>query len=298
MPRPLHWRGVLPALTTPFTAELAVDHVQLARDVERLLEAGCSGIVALGSLGEAPALDGDEKLAILRTCVAAAGDAPVVAGVSALATREATALARAAADAGASGLMVLPPYVHSGDPRETVAHFAAVFAATALPCMLYNNPPAYRTDVTPELVVALADEHPNLLAVKESSGDVRRITAINALAGDRLDVLVGIDDSLLEGMCAGASGWIAGLANVLPRESVELFELAAGGPAREARDLYEWFLPLLRFDVGPKFVQKIKLAQATFGNGSERVRPPRLVLTGDEREAALAVIREAVSAHP
>jgi 4-hydroxy-tetrahydrodipicolinate synthase len=160
--------------------------------------------------------------------------------------------------------------------------------------MLYNNPPAYGTDVPPDAVLALAGAHDNLVAVKESSGDLRRITALRALAGARLELLVGIDDLLLEGVQAGAVGWIAGLVNALPRESVALFDLAFAGDVAAARELYDWFLPLLRFDTGPKFVQKIKLAQEMFGQGSERVRPPRLPLTGDERRDVLAAIRTAI----
>lgn len=294
MPQPMSWRGVLPAITTPFREDLNVDHDGLKRQVGRMLEAGCAGVIALGSLGEAAALTAEEKLAVLRTCLAAADGAPVAAGISALATAEAVQLARAAAELGCRGLMVLPPYVYAGDERETTAHFDAVLRATPLSCMLYNNPLAYGTDVRPEAVLTLAGGHDNLRAVKESSGDVRRITALRTLAGARLDLLAGIDDLLLEGVQAGAVGWVAGLVNALPRESVALFDLAVAGRIDEARALYTWFLPLLRFDVGPKFVQKIKLAQEMFGQGSERVRPPRLALAGDERREVLATIRAAI----
>lgn len=294
MPRSTLWRGVIPAITTPFRDDLTIDHDTLGRQVRRLLEAGCSGILALGSLGEAATLTLDEKRAVLRTCLRAAEGNTVLAGISALATADAVALARDAADAGCAGLMLLPPYVYAGDARETAAHFEALLAATALPCMLYNNPPAYGTDVPPDAVLALAGAHDNLVAVKESSGDLRRITALRALAGSRLELLVGIDDLLLEGVQAGATGWIAGLVNALPRESVALFDLAFAGDIAAARELYDWFLPLLRFDTGPKFVQKIKLAQEMFGQGSERVRPPRLPLTGDERRDVLATIRTAI----
>ena len=190
--------------------------------------------------------------------------------------------------------MVLPPYVYRGDWRETRAHFEAVIGATPLPCMLYNNPIAYGTDVLPEELRALAEALPNLVAVKESSADVRRVTAIGTLCGDRLAVLVGVDDLIVEGIQAGAVGWIAGLADALPGESVRLFELARDGRLAEAQDLYRWFLPLLRLDTVPKFVQLIKLVQAEVGLGSETVRPPRLQIIGDEREAAFEVIRTAL----
>jgi 4-hydroxy-tetrahydrodipicolinate synthase len=222
----------------------------------------------------------------------------LLAGVAALTTTEAVRLAELGAETGCDGLMILPPYVYKGDWRETRTHFEAVIGATDLPCMLYNNPVAYGTDVLPEQVKDLAGTCPNLAAVKESSTDVRRITAIRSLLGDRLAVLVGVDDLILEGVQAGAVGWIAGLADALPEESVRLFELARDGRLDEARELYEWFLPLLRLDTVPKFVQLIKLVQAQTGLGSEPVRPPRLPLVGQEREDALALIHEALARRP
>jgi 4-hydroxy-tetrahydrodipicolinate synthase len=194
--------------------------------------------------------------------------------------------------------MVLPPYVYEGDWRETRAHFEAAIGETSLPCMLYNNPIAYGTDVLPEQVLELAQALPNLQAVKESSADVRRVTALVALAGERLKVLVGVDDLIVEGIAAGATGWIAGLADALPAESVRLFDLAMQRRTAEARALYDWFLPLLRLDTVPKFVQLIKLVQAQTGLGAETVRPPRLPLSGAEREAALALIRDALARRP
>lgn len=295
----MKWHGVIPAITTPFDASLAVDHGFLARHATWMIENGCSGIVALGSLGEGATLSFDEKIAILRTCVASVGErVPVVAAISALSTADAVRLAQAAANAGCAGLMVLPPYVYSSDWREMKAHVAAVFAATKLSCMLYNNPIAYRTDFTPEQIAELAGEFPNLNAVKESSGDVRRVTAIRALLGERLALFVGVDDLIVEGIAAGATGWIAGLVNAYPRESVDLFNLAIAGRAEEARELYRWFLPLLRLDTVPKFVQLIKLVQEHVGMGSARVRAPRLELTGTERDSALRVIHEAAATHP
>jgi len=293
----MKWQGVFPAITTPFQPDYSIDHAFLGKHVRTMLDAGCQGIVALGSLGEGQTLTKSEKLDILKTCKQAAGRAPLVAGISALSTSEAADLARAAEAIGCEGLMVLPVYVYRGDWRETEAHFRAVIAATKLPCMLYNNPVAYGTDVTPEQLAILADL-PNLAAVKESSMDVRRVTGIRAVLGDRLAIFVGVDDVIVEGIAAGAVGWIAGLVNALPRESVELFDLARTGKSKEARELYEWFLPLLRLDTVPKFVQLIKLVQEEAGLGSERVRPPRLVLTGREREEALHLIRKALDRRP
>jgi len=293
------WSGVIPAITTPFTGDDRVDHEFLAKHCRWLVEHGCAGIVALGSLGEGATLAFDEKVAILETCVAAVGErVPVAPGVAALSTAEAVRLARRAEAVGCRGLMVLPPYVHKGPWHETEAHFEAVFAATGLSCMLYNNPIAYGTDVRPEAIAGFAARHANLHAVKESSGDARRVTAVAALLGDRLALLVGLDDMVLEGVAAGAAGWIAGLVNALPAESVELFRRARAGEWASARALYRWFLPLLRLDTVPEFVQLIKLVQQEVGMGSERVRPPRQPIRGGERERVLALVRAALASNP
>jgi dihydrodipicolinate synthase/N-acetylneuraminate lyase len=293
------WHGVVPAITTPFREDLSIDHGFLGRHAGILVEAGCTGIVALGSLGESATLSTEEKGAVLRTLRSALGGrAPLVAGIAALSTREAVDLAREAARAGCDGLMVLPPYLYRGDDRETEAHFGAVLSATDLPCMLYNNPIAYGTDVLPSWIAALAEENPNLVAVKESSADIRRITELRSLLGDRLSLFVGVDDLIVEGIAAGAVGWIAGLVNALPEESVRLFELSRSGKREPATALYDWFLPLLRLDTVPKFVQLIKLVQEEAGIGSERVRPPRLVLEGAERAAAVRLIRQRLTARP
>lgn len=292
------WQGVIPAITTPFAADGSVDHPFLAGHARRLVASGCRGIVALGSLGEGATLTFDEKIEILRTLVAAVGErVPVIAGISALSTDEAVALARAATGAGCNGLMVLPPYVYQGDWAEMRDYVSAVINATPLSCMLYNNPIAYGTDFLPEQVRLLC-AHANLHALKESSGDVRRITALKGLLGDRIRLLVGLDDAVVEGVAAGARGWVAGLVNALPDESVLLFEHAIAGRTTEARALYDWFLPLLRMDTVPKFVQLIKLVQQEVGLGDERVRAPRRILEGAEREMAMAVINRALASKP
>jgi 1-pyrroline-4-hydroxy-2-carboxylate deaminase len=295
----MNWQGVQPAITTPFTVDLRVDESAIATHCQWLADRGCTGVVVLGSLGEGGTLDRTEKRDTITNCVhAVAGRIPVIAAVAALRTSEAVDLAREAAGAGASGLMILPPYVYRGDWRETREHFGAVLRATSLPCMLYNNPIAYGTDVRPEQLLELATEHPTLVAVKESSADVRRITALRALLGSRLEISVGVDDAILEGIDAGATGWVAGLANAFPDESVELFRLAGAGRRVEAFELYRWFLPLLRMDTSPKFVQLIKLVQAEVGHGSARVRPPRLELEGDERAQALETLQVALRTRP
>jgi 1-pyrroline-4-hydroxy-2-carboxylate deaminase len=298
MMRQQDWQGVLPAITTPFHDTFAVDHARLAKHVTWLAGAGCRGIVALGSLGEAATLTIDEKLRILETCKRAVADAcPVIAGVAGLSTAQCVELAKRAAAIGCGGLMVLPPYVYRGDWRETKAHFDAVLGSTGVSCLLYNNPIAYGTDVSPAQMGELA-EHENLHAVKESSGDVRRVTAIREALGDRLSVLAGMDDAILESLPMGAVGWIAGLVNALPLESVRLFDAGRSGRMAEARALYEWFLPLLRLDTVPKFVQLIKLVQAEMGQGNAVVRPPRLQLEGEELQQIRALIRERLSCRP
>jgi 4-hydroxy-tetrahydrodipicolinate synthase len=293
------WHGVLPAITTPFTADDQVDHAFLATHAKQMIDAGCRGIVPLGSLGEAATLSFDEKLDILRTLVKALdGRAPVIPGIASLSTREAVKLAKEAKAIGCGGLMVLPPYVYSTDWREMGAHVRAIIAATDLPCMLYNNPVAYKTDFSPAQIAELAKEFPNLQAVKESSGDVRRFAGIRALLGDRLQLLVGMDDAIVEGVAMGAVGWIAGLVNAYPKESVKLYELARDGGPKAAQSLYHWFLPLLRLDTVPTFVQLIKLVQEKTGMGSERVRAPRLPVAGAERELALKIIDHAIANKP
>jgi len=289
------WRGVFPAITTPFRDDSSVDSEFLCEHAAWMIAEGANGLVPLGSLGEAPALSFEEKVRVLETCRAALrAGTPLIAGISASSTAEAVALAKEAHRAGCDGLMVLPPYVYRGDWRETKAHVTAVIRATPLSCMLYNNPIAYGTDFLPEHIRELA-QHENLHAVKESSGDVRRITAIRQALGDRLTILVGLDDLVVEGVAAGAAGWIAGLANALPRHTMRLWEQATAGRWREARVLYDWFLPLLRLDTTPKFVQLIKLVQREVGKGSARVRPPRLELDGDELDSALSRIRASLS---
>jgi 4-hydroxy-tetrahydrodipicolinate synthase len=296
---PNTWRGVMPAITTPFDEAGAIDHAFLARHAAWLVDAGCTAIIAPGSLGEGNTLTHAERVDLWRTLLQAVGTrVPVVAAIASTSTREAVALARDAAATGCGGLMVLPPYVHKGPWAEVQAHMDAVFAATRLPCMLYNNPHAYGVDIDARQVAGFAARHANLHAVKDSSGDARRITALRAELGDRVACFVGLDDMLIEGVAAGAVGWVAGLVNAMPVESVRLFELAREGRWHEATALYRWFLPLLRMDTVPEFVQLIKLVQAEVGMGSERVRGPRLPVAGTARDAALATIRAALAARP
>lgn len=296
------WRGVMPAITTPFRRDFSVDLAFVRRHVTWLVDHRCTGIVTPGSLGEGATLSLDEKSALWRACVEVVGArVPVIAAIAAASTAHACDLARAAQSAGCRGLMVLPPYLYKGSRREMAAHFSEVIRATPLSCMLYNNPIAYGVDTTPEEIAELAAAHANLHAVKESSADVRRIHAIRALTTDRLRLFMGVDDALAEGIGAGAVGWIAGLVNALPAESVRLFELAQRGPSPALDRLYHWFLPLLRMDITYDFVQLIKLVQAEvgmIGEGGPITRPPRLLPEGDDLERVRAVISRALTQRP
>jgi 1-pyrroline-4-hydroxy-2-carboxylate deaminase len=293
------WSGVMPAMTIPFDNKLAVDHPFLAQHAAWLLGNGCTGLVMLGSLGEGATLENSEKIDILKTAVrVSAGKTPVVAAISSLSTANAVRLAKEAEQTGCQALMVLPPYVYTSDWREMKNHVSTIIAATGLSCMLYNNPVAYKTDFLPTEIAELAAEHANLHAVKESSADVRRVAAIREVLGDRLDIFVGVDDVLVEGVNAGAKGWVAGLVNAYPAESVKLFELAQAGRHEEVFALYRWFLPLLRMDTVPKFVQLIKWVQEQAGVGSARVRAPRMEIVGKELEVAQATFKTAVANRP
>lgn len=289
----------MPAITTCFDDNLNIDHEFTARHVSWLVDHGCTGIVTNGSIGEGGTFTLDEKVALWKTCVSSVGDrVPIVAAIASMTTADAIAQAKSAEAAGCRGLMVLPPYIYRGDWREMKQHISQIVNSTPLSCMLYNNPVAYGTDFLPEQMAELAGELPNLHSVKESSTDVRRVTAIRALCGDRLKIFVGVDDVIVEGINAGASGWIAGVVGAFPKESVDLYNYAMNGETEKARELYEWLLPLLRLDTVPKFVQLIKLIQERVGWGSTRVRPPRLALIGAELDETLAIIDHALATRP
>lgn len=297
------WLGVFPAITTPFDANDRIDIEFLAKHAKLMIESGCKGIVALGSLGEGGCLQHDERNTVLKTLVSAVGTSvPIVAGIAALSTAQAVTYAKDAKACGCQGLMVLPPYVYRGRWEETRAHFSAVIEATDLSCMLYNNPLAYGTDLTVAHIAELACMHTNVHAVKESSADIRRITALKAEIGSRLERFVGVDDLIVEGIHAGATGWVAGLVNAFPHESVVLFNLAmkelGTGHSVELNYLYHWFLPLLRLDTGSDFVHLIKLAQQAAGLGHERVRLPRLPIDGVARDGAMKIISDALASRP
>lgn len=292
------WKGVFPAATTQLGADQQVDLAATAAQFDGLVRAGVQGLVVLGSLGENGSLEPSEKLEVLGAAVdAARGRVPVIAGVAEASTARACRFAREAEKAGAAGLMVLPAMIYKSDPRETVAHFRSVARASRLPVLCYNNPVAYGVDLTPDLFAQLADE-PALEAIKESSGDVRRITELANRCGGRYALLMGMDDLALEGVAAGVDGWVAGLVNAFPGETMHFWKLATGGRWQEAREVYRWFAPLLHLDALPKFVQYIKLAQQECGRGSETVRAPRLPLESEERESVLALIRRGIATRP
>ena len=294
----MHWFGVFPAVTTKFTADGALDLAAFETHLEAMLDAGVDGLIVLGSLGENATLSLDEKRAIVTSAAKiAAGRAPLVVTVAEQSTQAACAFMEAAAKAGAEGFMTLHGTLYPSDPRETAVHFRTLAKATDRPLMLYNNPLAYRVDLTPDLLEELADE-PAFAAVKESSGDVRRITDIRNRLGDRYAIYTGVDDLALESLLLGAVGWVAGLVCAFPKETVAIYRLAKAGRVEEAVALYRWFMPLLHLDVGPKFVQNIKLAEALAGLGTETVRAPRLLLAGDERERVVTTVQRALDTRP
>jgi 1-pyrroline-4-hydroxy-2-carboxylate deaminase len=292
------WSGVIPAATTEFGSDGSLALEATGCHLDALIEGGIHGVVMLGTVGENTSLEYEEKLDVVRIALKASkGRIPVVAGVAEYTTALACRFAKDAERAGADGLMVLPAMVYKSDPRETEAHFRAVARSTGLPVMCYNNPSVYGVDITPPLFAAMADE-PNLAAIKESSEDVRRLTDLKNLTGDRYALLQGVDDLVLEGIMLGARGWVSGLANAFPRESVHLWELASSGRYEQALPLYRWFMPLLHLDTSPKLVQYIKLANEATGMGKEYVRAPRLTIEGGEREMILGIIETAIAARP
>jgi 1-pyrroline-4-hydroxy-2-carboxylate deaminase len=293
-----NWNGVFPALTTQFKPDQSLNLEATAEHLERLIRSGIHGVVLLGSVGENTALEYAEKIAVLDALVPVVnGRIPVLTGVAEYTTALACRFSRDAEKAGVDGLMVLPAMVYKADSRETLTHFRTVASASGLPVMIYNNPPAYHVDVTPEMFAELASE-PAIVAIKESSDNVRRITDLVNLVGDRFTLFCGVDDLILEAVMLGATGWISGLVNAFPDENRALWDLAISGRWQEARELYRWYTPLLHLDTKIKLVQYIKLAMAETGLGSEMVRTPRLPITGEEREQILAIIRHAIDTRP
>ncbi|KPF85698.1 4-hydroxy-tetrahydrodipicolinate synthase [alpha proteobacterium AAP38] len=294
----LTWTGVYPAATTQFAEDLSVDYDATAGVQDALIRDGVDGLILLGTCGENNSLEPDEKRAILdRARTAVGGRVPVVAGVSELTTKRAVAFARDAEALGVDGLMLLPAMVYVPTEEELYTHFKTVADATSLPIMLYNNPPAYRVSISARVLAKLADI-PNIVAVKESAPDPRRFTDLINEFGDRFVLMAGLDDVALEGMILGAHGWVSGLTSAFPQESVALIKALQKGDIAEARRIYRWFMPLLHLDAEHDLVQSIKLAEQIMGRGSERVRLPRLPLSGVRRAQVTAMVEKAAATRP
>jgi len=292
------WRGVFPALTTQFNPDYSLNLEATAEHLEHQIAEGIHGVVLLGSVGENTVLDVQEKLTVLRELTARVNKRiPVLTGVAETTTAQACRYAEEAAKAGADGLMVLPAMIYKADQREAIAHFRTVARATSLPIMVYNNPPAYHVDITPDMFAELADE-PTLVCIKESSDNPRRITDIANSCRDRYILFAGVDDLILECLLLGATGWVSGLVNAFPRENRLLWDLAEAGQWERAREVYRWYTPLLHLDTHVKLVQYIKLAAQECGFGTELTRPPRLPIEGEERARILALIHRAMRTRP
>jgi 4-hydroxy-tetrahydrodipicolinate synthase len=297
MARP-QWNGVFPAVTTQFNADESLNIPATQKLIERLIQAGIHGFIMLGTVGENCSLRADEKRKVLSAAKEAVnGRVPILSGVAEFTTAEAAQYAKDAARIGIDGLMALPGMVYKSDTRETLQHFRTIARATDLPIMIYNNPPVYGVDIKPETFAELASEK-TIAAIKESSDDVRRITDLHNLHGDRFILFCGVDDLLLESCALGIEGWVSGLTDVFPEESVELWNLCQAGRFAEARALYRWFTPVLHLDTASKLVQYIKLGQQVVGLGSEKVRAPRLELAGDERAHVIRLYEQAIATRP
>ncbi len=294
----ISWEGVIPAATTQFAADFSVDFESTARVQDALIRDGVHGLIVMGTVGENNSLDADEKRAVLAATVkTVAGRVPVIAGVAELDTRRAAAFARDAEAIGADGLMVLPAMVYVPTQAELAAHFRTVAEATGLPIMLYNNPPAYRVSIGFGALHALSDL-PNVVALKESAPDSRRFTDLLNEFGDRYVLFAGLDDVALEGLMLGARGWVSGLTNAFPKESLALWDAFRRGDMEKALAIYRWFMPLLHLDADHDLVQSIKLAEQIMGRGHERVRPPRHPLVGARRAEVVAMVERAAATRP
>ncbi|MEQ2010001.1 MAG: dihydrodipicolinate synthase family protein [Limisphaerales bacterium] len=293
-----HWTGVFPAVTTQLKKDQSLDLPATARHFEALIQSGVNGLIVCGSLGENQTLGPDEKRAVVRCALETAnGRVPVLSGVAESSTRAAIRYVRDVEQLGAAGVMLMPAMSYKGDPRESMTYLRAVAKGGGLPIMIYNNPISYANDITPALFAELADE-PKFVALKESSGDTRRITELHNVIGGRYAVFTGVDDLVLEASILGIDGWVAGTGIAFPTENQRLWELTRAGKWDEARALYRWFQPLLKLDTHVHFVQYIKLCEQETGLGSEWVRAPRLTIAGDERKQVLRIIRNAIAKTP
>lgn len=292
------WTGVYPAAVTHFNDDESLNLEATMTHVDQMIEAGIHGIIMLGTVGENCSLSYDEKIQVLKTTASHVdGRIPVLTGVAECTTALACRFAADAQAAGVDGMMVLPAMVYKSDPRETISHFRSVAASSDLPIMCYNNPVSYGVDITPEMFADMADE-PKFVAIKESSENPRRITDLRNACGDRYTLLCGVDDLVMESFILGAEGWVSGLVNAFPHENRLLWDLLQAGDFEQAREVYQWYTPLLHLDTFVKLVQYIKLAVAECGYGSELTRAPRLPLEGEERERVLNIIRKGIETRP
>lgn len=287
----INWNGVFPAVTTKLKPDHTLDIEAIRAGLERLIAAGVGGVVMMGMVGENAQLSPEEKLTVLRTAVETVkGRIPVVSGLGETSTARAVAYAREAEKAGVQGLMVFPGLTYKSDVRETVAFYRSVAQASALEVLLYNNPRGYGVDLTPDVVEQMLVE-PNIVALKEESYDISRVTDLFLRFGDRLNVVCGVDDMILESSVLGVRAWVSGMANAVPRASVKLLELANAGEYARARELYRVLTPLFHLDTSVKLVQHIKLSEHLLTGSAETVKPPRLPLDGTERERTIAITR-------
>ncbi|MCG7502015.1 dihydrodipicolinate synthase family protein [Tenacibaculum sp. Mcav3-52] len=294
----INWNGVMPAVTTKFTNDDALDLNMFEVNIKAQLDAGVHGIVLGGTLGEASTLSDDEKRILTQTTVKLVNNkVPVLINIAEQTTKAAIEAAQKAEEDGAKGLMMLPPMRYKSGDRETVEYFKAVAKNTSLPIMVYNNPVDYKIEVTLDMFEELL-KHDNIEAVKESTRDISNVTRIKNRFGNRLKIMTGVDTIALESLLMGADGWIAGLVCAFPKETVAIYELQKAGRIQEALEIYRWFLPLLELDINPKLVQNIKLAEVATGIGSENVRAPRLPLIGEERKHVLSVIETGLKNRP
>ena len=292
------WNGVFPAVTTQFRDDFSVDYEATHRVIAKLVREGVSGLIVCGTVGENCSLTKAEKIGVMEAARdAAGGRVPVICGIAEYTTEFARDMSREAKRVRMDGIMVMPALVYSAKPHETAAHFRGVSKATDLPLMVYNNPPIYRNDVTPDILASLVDCD-TIVCFKESSGDTRRFTDVRNLVGERFVMFAGLDDVVVESVLVGAVGWVSGLSNVFPREGETLFRLARARRFEELRPLYDWFMPLLHLDARPDLVQCIKLCEHLAGRGTHLTRPPRLPLEGAEREAVEAIFRKAMEKRP
>ncbi|MDB5981674.1 MAG: putative dihydrodipicolinate synthetase [Pseudomonas sp.] len=298
MSKSVNWSGVFPAVTTQFRSDFSVDLEATHTVIKNLVRDGVSGLIICGTVGENTSLSTEEKISLVEVAKdASAGRVPVLSGIAEFTSANATKVAKEIQRVGADGIMLMPALVYSAKPFEAAEHFRTVASSIDLPVMVYNNPPIYKNDITPDILISLADCE-NIVCFKDSSGDTRRFIDVRNEVGDRFVLFAGLDDVVLESIAVGAVGWVSGMSNAFPKEGETLFRLARDGRFKEAIPLYEWFMPLLHLDARPDLVQCIKLCEELAGRGTSRTRPPRLALPDVDREFVEAIMSKAMANRP